>query len=667
MKKRISFVPFLSQWRARAWLLLCLHPFGAWAQIDLGHGARWHGISNETVLQPGQTAFLCWGDDGAANVKEFTLSLFHVSGFKNNLSEPVVDERLLFYSAFCSGFEDQKFFCRDFALCPRTGRFRIEIKVSLGRNCPRQTRTTKIEFTVLPEYQVPIAIPSSLPTVCPNKPIELSVRSDLPQQNGAFWYDSLTSSAPPIYEGYAYSTTVPPGGTVTKFAAHFKSYLQEIKNYAVSPTSYSYVTCRISGTRVPVTAVGAHFNALPPPAPIFRAVCNKDPIAFQIENPLAAYDGVFWYDQPTGSAPIHDGFSYSRSFPNAYEVLYVAYYKRLGPDCMLLSAAKSAVTVVNVSQLVQNAVNQLPTGVPVNSYTITDYRDVNANLACDEPGQENTYWINLENADVLGDLSEFQQNLLAVMQTLPKPAGMSVNVSVQDAYWRSKHPQTGQYQTHQSYLERNFQKIVCADFIAPRGSTGSRTYERWSRVFVDLVYVDPLTGDTMGGRGIACQERLMGLVKVNTRHPQESPTEFCTNLTLTQVQSIAPIAGLSLGDCDHLELKSVCPGSVHTIGPNADQLRIMYVAGGGTLGVLGTPPVQQATWSPVDGLSNPAIIRPNLTADQVQTADSRYRQYNLRVRYADGVQAQHCTVIYKCEACGIKPTKTPVDEWLSTQ
>lgn len=634
--------------------------------MDIGHGASWWGVKDGENLAVNRPVFLCWGWNDNGKIKEITVKVFHVSGFRENGECVVLNEQVFDHSAFCNSYNDEsRILCKDIMLCPRTGVFKVQIKVSLRgtlfESCPRQQVTKEIYFTIKPDLTIPVAVNNLVSTVCPNQATYMEIDGTVPGQHGADWFgtptcDGFSNGMTSERRGYRYDLNLAPLQTMIKYPAYYRNYQVTVTNFEHGDPRYESKGCIVHGLRVPNAAVGASVDALPSPAPIFRTVCNPDSERFEVENPLKMYDGVFWYTEATGGVPVHDGFKYSRKFTEPYTILYISYYNRYGDDCVIQSGVKSPVIVINLKKLTEESLSSLTRPISKN-YKITDYRDVSSTLRCNEPGEEGKYWIDLENDQLASELDALEAALEDVINSNHIPL-VSISAKVTDTYWVA-FDDSGQPQRDAYYLRDLDKKVVCSDYICAKGKTGVRRYEKRGDIRVSFSFFNPVTNREERGSDQVCGTRLLAIANVSSVHPQQTDSTYCQALKPEDLVNVLKVNAQFLAECDNVQTLSACPEELYTIGPSDTEVKLMYVKKGGTLSLLTGPQlVKSVIWTPVTGLADSKALRTTVHYNSLPDATSSFSKYTEAITFVDGLKANHCVVFYKCTQCGlVKPPK----------
>jgi len=658
-------------------IVLLLNVLPGYGQTSGPHGTTWYGVQPGEVKKIGDRIFLCWGWNGNDEIKFVLVQVYQVSGFIDNVNcVAPTGEKVFEKKVDCGSYgSSSRQICHDIFLCPRTGDFRVEFTVALKSNwktsCPREQTTAIYPFTILLDAGIPTGLHSIPQIVCPNKPTKMKVSDTLAYQDGADWYkepscvpNDPTSHIPMKENSYSYDVEVADAQTKTMYPAYFKKYDQSLWMYHHDPdfsVEFGKVTCKAHGFRMPNTVIGAELNAIPPPAPIYRTVCGDDPVTFTIENPLSFYQGVYWYDQPSGSAPVHDGFTYTRSFPNAYTNLYIAYYKRLEGCEDAVSVIKSPVAVINMREVTKAAFLNGVAKPLLENMKITDYRDVSDSLTCSEPGEEGHYWINLES-DALTQLqTDMQEALNGVIEGLDLPTGIvDVKASLGRVMWYAYNAATDQWDTEGIYLEQDGKKVVCSDYICAEGESKSRLYQKRASLIIRYSYTDS-TGAVVPASDLVCGERLLASYNIQSVHPQQTPTTLCENLDLVALREYASMDKI-LDGCNGYQLFSACPATQYTIGPTTAEVRAMFAATGGTdpLGLFSNPATAHR-WTPATGLSNANIQNPRVWHSDMVPYTGNFVKYTNNITFINGNHANYCTVIYRCDNCGPIDKKPTAD------
>ncbi len=654
----------LSSWLTMLWMTGITT--GAIAQncsIGLPHGASWHGVCDNAQLKAGDPVFLCWGWNGKGDIKRIEISVVQTSGFRDNINCPVVNESVYYKKVECDNYnDDTRQICEDIMLCPRSGSFEVSISVGLRGNafkkCPRQRETIVLHFTILPDLGIPVPATSLLVPVCPGRNTAIKVDDKPAGQNGVDWYNAISclptdpTSSVPEKTGYEYPVNIPVGQVVLKYPAYFNEVVKAYGTYrlGVDPV-YTNKSCRIHGARLPNSVIAIPLNTSLPTVPIYRTVCDDKPLTFQIENLGGQYTGVYWYTEASGGVPIHDGFTYTRPFPANYTILYTAYYKKVG-DCEDVSSIKSPVVVVNLKSISNAATSNGAVKPLVKTVKITDYRDVSSALNCNEPGQEDKYWVDLENDAIGQQISTLESAIETAINALNITGGaIEFKANITESYWQAYDNSSGSFVQNGIYLDQAPQKIVCSDYICAAGSTATRRYEKIGKITFSYSYTNPITGEQVKQSDLFCGTRLLAILDINSVHPQQTDDEKCEALTMADIQKYSTdVQGLLVG-CDNYQLISACPDKVYAVGPTDAEVSMMYVAKGG-LPIPFVNPFKSISWNPSGGLSSATDIRPTISYASLPPAGSNFTKYTGTIVFKDNKTANHCTIFYRCDACG---------------
>tara|TARA_R110001592_G_scaffold307299_2_gene580645 strand:+ start:156141 stop:158174 length:2034 start_codon:yes stop_codon:yes gene_type:complete len=645
-------------------------------KLDLTHDATWHGICPNSVIETGDPVFICWGWNNNGDIGKIRIRITHLSGFKDNencaitLPEVVYDKNV-----DCNSYtDDSRRICNDISLCPRTGKFSVRIDIALKKkfltsDCPREEGKTDFTFTVLPDLSISIAQENLITTICPNTPgTYIEIPSTKANQHGADWYerhciDDVVTDPRLLANSYQYPVSLNIGETRTVFPSYFKTSDMYLKRYSDNGNYVEEkVECKAHGRRVPNTALGAPISTIPPVDPIFRATCNNNPITFEIHNPLNQYDGVKWYDQPVGGVEIHDGFTFTASFPNIYTIIYASYYKSYAEDgsCINYSTAPSPITIVNMTPLTTQALSRIDTRAVREYIDITDYRDIDESLDCNEDGEENNYWINLESQDISNLQGQINQAFEDIINTLQFPIGIAdIRVKLSNPYWRAYNSDDKKWETESIFLPDGEDKIVCSDFICKKGESKSKTYQKWADLVLSYSYTKPGTTEPVPASDLTCSKRLLAVKGITSVHPQTTSIDFCTQLTPKHISQYTGIENI-LDNCDGYKLISACPGTKYNIGPSDSELRIMYASKGG-INIPTIDPVTNHNWTPSNGLNDAKLQNPSIWHQDMQSYKGNFSKYTDNISFINTSDAKYCVVIYKCEKCGPIVRDDPTD------
>lgn len=667
-------------WLTILWMMVQVQAKAQNCQRPLSHGATWYGVCDNAIYQSGDPVFLCWGWNGSNDIKKIKVEIIQLSGFEDNLNCDVKDAIVYSKQAECDNYQSGRQICEDIMLCPRTGSFKLVITVglkgSLFKKCPKEDLTTTILFSILPALDIPVPTSNAITLSCPNKATDIEVDKTLSNQNGVEWFkdpfciSGNSSSNSPERTGYIYQVTLPPRGTWIGYPCYYK---ESKRTYATfrndQPTEYQEKTCKIHGLRVPYTAIGASLQTAITPQPIYRVTCDDEPENFQISNPLGEYDGVYWYDVPSGGMPIHDGFTYSRPFPDNYTVLYIAYYKRLAEECEDISLVKAPVVVVNLKSIYNQANKALSARPLSKTLKITDYRDVGG-LHCNEPTGEDQYWVDLENVQMNDQIATVEEAFIAAVDALNLIGGpVQFHAEVSDSYWQAYNSSSGAYETSGIYFKQGSQSIVCSDFICQQGSVATRLYEKMGKISFSYNFTNPITGEVTRESDLACGVRKLAVLQIQSIHPQEDEKDKCKPLTLESLQKYSvSVANLVVG-CDNLELISACPDQNYEIGPDEAEINAMFIAKGGVPNPIpGFKPYTSSVWDPVGGLSASNEINPTISFSGIvdPANGGKFSKYTCKINFVNFKTANHCTIFYKCDACGPQPKKPILEEILQS-